>query len=325
MRPDSDAGLARPQPPHGEDQHLPIMRERRAAAGRIWIGTSGWSYPGWDRRFYPAGLRRQSALAYNARQFNAVEVNGSFYGLLRPQTYAAWSEQTPPIFLFAVKGSRFITHNKKLRDVEVPLANFLASGVLRLGRKLGPIVWQLAESTRFDAARMAAFFELLPRDTFAAARLAQRHDHRLDGRSWTQAERRRPVRHAIEVRGTTFLVPEFVRLARRYGVAIVISDAPDWPLVEELTTGFVYLRLHGAEKKYASRYDDRALDRWASRIRAWSTGRDASDAQRITSWPIPRRVRRDVYVFFDNDYEANAPHDALRLAARLGIGSAATS
>ena len=199
-------------------------------AGRIWIGTSGWVYPGWNGAFYPPGLPRRRVLAYNASRFNAVEVNGSFYGLLRPQTYASWYEQTPRGFVFALKGSRFITHNKKLRDIEVPLANFFASGILRLAEKLGPIVWQLPQQARFDAQRVEAFFALLPRDTDAAARLARRHDHRVAGRSWTRSPGRRRLHHAIEVRNADFLVPTFARLARRHGVAVVCSDAPDWPL-----------------------------------------------------------------------------------------------
>ncbi len=286
-------------------------------SGRIWIGTSGWTYPGWNGVFYPAGVARRGALAYNATRFNAVEVNGSFYGLLRPTTYASWYAQTPPGFVFALKGSRFITHNKKLADAERPLANFLASGVLRLADKLGPIVWQLPASARYDADRLAAFFALLPRTTVAAARLARRHDHRVTGRSWTKSGTNRRLRHAVEVRGESFLVPAFAALARRHGIAIVVSDAPDWPLVEELSAGFVYLRLHGAERKYASRYSDAALDRWAERIRCWQAGSEPPDRRRISARPPARHRGRDVYVFFDNDYEANAPHDALRLAARL--------
>jgi uncharacterized protein YecE (DUF72 family) len=127
------------------------------------------------------------------------------------------------------------------------------------------------------------------------------------------------VRHALEVRSESFMVPELVRLLRRHDVALVVSDAADWPLVEEVTAGFMYLRLHGSQKTYASAYTDRELDRWAERIRAWSTGREPKDAQRITDLKLPRRKTRDVYVFFDNDQQAHAPHDALRLAERLKI------
>ncbi|MGE0518238.1 MAG: DUF72 domain-containing protein [Candidatus Binatia bacterium] len=286
-------------------------------SGQVRIGTSGWVYKGWNDRFYPSNVPRRGVLGYIAQCFNSVEVNGSFYGLLRPETYARWYAETPPGFVFAVKGSRFITHNKKLRDVEGPLANFFASGVLRLADKLGPLVWQLPKSARFDPERLAAFFALLPRDLHAAARLARRHDHRVAGRNWMGPVPRRPLRHAIEVRSESFLVPEFVRLTRRHGIAIVCSDAPEWPLVEEVTAGFVYVRLHGSERKYASRYGEAELDAWAERVRLWRSGGEPLDARRITNWAPPRRVRRDVYVYFDNDYEANAPNDARRLAERL--------
>jgi len=282
------------------------------------IGTSGWLYKGWNDRFYPDTLPRKRVLAYSAERFNSVEVNGSFYSLQRPQTYRSWYEQTPARFLFALKGSRFITHNKKLHDVEGPLANFFASGILLLADKLGPIVWQLPASARFDPERLAAFFAVLPRDTRAAARLARRHDHRVAGHSWTCAIGTRPIRHAIEVRNAAFFVSEFVRLARRYDIAVVCSDAPDWPRVEEVTASFVYVRLHGAERKYVSRYDDAALDAWARRIAHWRSGGEPPDARRITDLKPPRRKTRDVFAYFDNDYEANAPNDALRLAARVG-------
>ena len=281
------------------------------------IGTSGWSYAGWRATFYPAGLPQRAALAYMAGRFNALEVNGSFYGLLRPTTYRTWYEQTPPGFVFALKGSRFITHNKKLLDVQTPLANFFASGPLLLREKLGPVVWQLPATARFDADRLETFLSLLPRDQRAAARLARRHDLRVAGRCWTRALASKPLRHAIEVRSERFFVPEFIGLARRHGVAIVVSDAAGWPRIEEPTADFVYVRLHGAERTYASGYDDRALDDWAARLDCWRRGGEPADARRVTPRSGARRRARDVYVFFDNDFEAHAPHDALRLAARL--------
>jgi uncharacterized protein YecE (DUF72 family) len=281
------------------------------------IGTSGWVYDQWRASFYPPGLPQRAVLSYAAQRFNSLEVNGSFYSLQRPSTYQSWYAQTPPDFIFALKGSRFITHNKKLGDIAVPLANFFASGLLCLADKLGPIVWQLPATARFDAERLGAFFALLPRDTRAAARLALRHDGRVAGRSWTKPGRMRRIRHALEVRSERFFVPELVRLARRHDVALVVSDAAGWPRVEEMTASFAYLRLHGAERTYASGYDDRALDVWAARIARWACGGEPDDARRISDRPARRRAGRDVYVYFDNDFEANAPHDALRLAARL--------
>ncbi len=285
--------------------------------GKVWVGVSGWSYDGWRGEFYPEELSRSRELEYIGRRFNSVEINGSFYSLLKPDTYRRWYDQVPRDFLFAVKGSRFITHNKKLRDVETPLANFFASGVLALEEKLGPVVWQLSENLRFDPQRVAHFLELLPHDTEAAARLARKHDDRLKGRSWTKTDRNRRMRHAIEIRNESFFDAEFVRIARRNGAAIVLSDAADWRLTEEVTAGFVYIRLHGSEETYASRYDDDQLDRWAERIEAWRAGGQPRRPDTITDRQPPRRKTRDVYVYFDNDQHVHAPKDAERLAERL--------
>jgi len=286
--------------------------------GKVYIGTSGWSYRDWRGLFYPDDLPQRRQLEYASRQLDSLEINGSFYGLLTPDTYRTFYEETPRGFQFAVKGSRFITHNKKLKDAKVPLANFFASGVLLLKEKLGPFVWQLAGNTRLDARRLDEFLGLLPRDTHELANLAQKHDGRMTGRSWTRAAGKHRVRHAIEVRHESFFVPVFVRIARRHGVALVFSDAAEWPLYEEITAGFVYIRLHGARKTYASDYGDAELDRWASRIQTWQSAREPEDARRITDRKPPRRKSRDVYVYFDNDQQAHAPRNALGRAARLG-------
>lgn len=285
----------------------------------VYIGTSGWSYEGWRGSFYPGELRRGHELRHIARILNSVEINASFYRLQKPDTYRRWYDETPEDFVFAVKGSQFITHAKKLRDVETPLANFLASGVLLLREKLGPIVWQFAENQRLSPERLDAFLTMLPRDTEAATELASRHDHRLDGRSWTETDRKRKLRHAIEVRGESLLVPEIVRIARAANVAIVVSHAGGWRAVDEPTASFVYVRLHGAPDTYGSRYDDRALDVWAARIRAWRAGRRSADLPGITERALPRHQRRDVFVYFDNDRYGHAPEDAVRLARKLGI------
>jgi uncharacterized protein YecE (DUF72 family) len=295
-----------------------FLRNRQAMA-EIRIGVSGWSYKSWERSFYPPDLPRKRQLEYLTRRFDTVEVNSSFYSLKKPSVYAEWRETSPPGFVYAVKGSRFISHNKKLRDAEAPLANFLASGILALEDRLGPILWQLPASLRFDPDRIAGFVAMLPRDTEQLARLAKRHDHRVEGRSLLRPDRRRPVRHALEVRNETYFVPEFVQLLRKHRVALVPSDSPEWPLVEEVTADFVYARLHGSRKMYASRYTDRELDEWAERITAWAAGGERKGGRRIIDRAPPKRKSRDVYVYFDNDQEGHAPHDALRLAERLGV------
>ncbi|MDB4949016.1 MAG: hypothetical protein JWM27_1665 [Gemmatimonadetes bacterium] len=283
----------------------------------IRIGISGWRYPGWRGTFYPKGLPQRRELEYVGSMLSTVEINGSFYSLQRPSSYLRWREATPPDFVFAVKGSRFITHMKKLSDPEVGLANFLASGVLALGPKLGPLLWQFPEAWKFDAARFAAFLELLPRTTMQAAALAERHDERLAGRSWAEVEADLPLRHAFEVRNPSCFCPEFAELLRAHGAALVLADtAGRWPYAEELTADFVYVRLHGAEQLYASGYTDAQLDWWAARIRTWAAGGEAEDARRITDASL-RPGGRDVYVYFDNDAKVHAPFDALRLAELL--------
>jgi uncharacterized protein YecE (DUF72 family) len=285
------------------------------------VGVSGWSYADWrGGRFYPQGLARSRELQYLVRQFNSAEINGSFYSLLRPQSYENYRDAAPADFLYAVKGSRFITHNKKLLDVRTPLANFLASGVLRLEEKLGPILWQFPRM-QWEIDRVSAFLDLLPGDTKAASRLARGHDRRVTGRASMVVHENRPLRYALEFRHAHFLTEETVRLCRKHGVALVISDSGDWPCTEELTADFVYLRLHGSPRTYASPYRPAQLDRWAQRIHAWHHGKEPADAQRITALRPPRRSRRDVYVYFDNDQRAHAPHDARGLMQRLGVAA----
>jgi uncharacterized protein YecE (DUF72 family) len=285
------------------------------------IGISGWTYGPWRGTFYPKGLTQKRELAYASRQLNSIEINGSFYSLQRPSSYELWRDQTPEGFVFAVKAGRFITHMKKLKGVETALANFFASGVLALHEKLGPILWQLPPSLGFDAERLEGFFGQLPRDTRAAAKLAQGHDERLAGRSYVETDAERPIRHAIEVRHDSFKTEEFVKLLRKHDVALVVADtAGKWPFVEDVTArDFVYVRLHGDEQLYVSGYSDEALERWAGRAWAWAGGGEVEDAVRIGPPAKARMAGRDVYVYFDNDVKVRAPYDAMNLAAKLGL------
>ncbi|WP_342237908.1 DUF72 domain-containing protein [Inquilinus sp. OTU3971] len=288
-----------------------------SGTGQVRIGISGWTYRPWRGVFYPKGLPQTRELAFAAGTFPTIEINGTFYGSQRPESYARWAGETPDGFVFAVKGPRFITHTRRLREVETPLANFLASGPLRLGPKLGPILWQFPPSFRFDPERIEAFLKLLPKDTEAAAEMARRHDERFAGRAWTRTDRKRPLRHALEIRHDSFLDPAFIRLLRRHKVALVCADAVDWPRRMDLTAGFVYCRLHGSEQLYVSGYGDKALDSWADRVAAWAAGREPKDAERVIDKPGPKRARRDVYVYFDNDAKVRAPADAQGLIRRV--------
>jgi uncharacterized protein YecE (DUF72 family) len=282
------------------------------------VGTSGWRYPPWRGTFYPPGLPQRRELEYLSGLLNSVEINGSFYSLQRPSSYQAWAAQTPDDFVFAVKGGRFITHMKKLRDVHTPLANFFASGVLALGAKLGPLLWQLPPSLPFDAARLAGFFDLLPRSTAAAAALAQQHDERLEGRAWTSTDVDRPLRHALEMRHPSYRDPALIELLRAHGVALVVADtAGTWPYLEDVTADFVYVRLHGDSELYVSGYTDKALEVWAQRIRGWQAGQSPRTDHTIAA-PAPVDPR-EVFVYFDNDAKVHAPANAISLAMRLGL------
>jgi uncharacterized protein YecE (DUF72 family) len=282
------------------------------------IGISGWTYGGWRGTFYPRDLRHSDELAYASRQVDTIEINGTHYSLQRPESFARWYEETPEGFIFAVKGSRYITHLKQLQNIETPLANFFASGVLRLEEKLGPFLWQFSPRFRFDGERLDHFLSLLPRDTEAAAALAKRHDRRLADRAWTQTGCKRALRHAIEIRHQSFLDPAFITLLRRQHVALVFADSVEWPYAEDVTADFIYIRLHGSEELYASGYSDEALDWWAARIRSWSMGLEPNDARLAApDLPPPQRRARDVFVYFDNDAKVRAPFDARSLRAKL--------
>jgi uncharacterized protein YecE (DUF72 family) len=288
--------------------------------GRIRIGISGWRYEGWRGSFYPEGLAQRQELAFASRMLPTIEINGSFYSLQRPEYYAEWFDETPDDFVFAVKAPKYITHVRRLKEIEAPLANFFASGVFELKQKFGPILWQFAPMMPFKPERFEAFFAQLPRDTEAALRLAeQHHDRRVEGRMSLEIDRKRPLRHAVEIRHPSFADEAFIELLRRYHVALVVADtAGKWPLLEDLTADFVYARLHGDKELYASGYSKPALDRWAARFDAWSRGQQVPDAHLASTKAAPKRATRDIYCYFDNDVKVHAPYDAASLGRRLG-------
>ena len=278
----------------------------------IRVGISGWTYQPWRGTFYPPGLAVRRQLGYVAERLSSVEVNGSFYALQRPTSYARWVSDVASVdgtddFVFAIKGSRFITHMRKLLDPAVALANFYASGVLALGERTGPFLWQFPASFRLNLDRFAGFLEALPATAGAAAELALQHDGRLSGDRvlTTTTVPDLPLRHALEVRHESFRDPAFTALLREHDVALVLSDNPGtWTIFDEVTASFAYVRLHGHEQLYASGYDDDALDAWAAKVRGW-TGDGL-----------------DVYVYCDNDAKVRAPFDAMNLLARVDPGRA---
>jgi len=280
------------------------------ASGRatIRIGLSGWRYPHWRRgAFYPVGLVQRRELEFVADAFDTLELNGPFYSLQRPSSFARWRDRTPGGFEFAIKGSRFITHLKKVAGVDEALAAFFASGLLDLGRKLGPVLWQLPPQLGFRPDRMTAFFDLLPRTVGAATALAERGVPRILDRfgeepSLEVADPSAALRHAVEVRHDSFACDQFYDLCRRSGVALVVADtAGRYTWVDQVTADLVYVRLHGDQEMYRSGYSDQGIGWWADRVRGWAATPGV----------------RQVSVYFDNDGDAHAPHDALRLAQRL--------
>ena len=272
-------------------------------SGRAFVGISGYDYPRWKGAFYPKDLPRSRWLSYASRRFNSIELNGTFYSLKSPDVFRRWVAETPPRgFVFAVKGSRFITHNLKLRHAERALANFYASGVLALGARTGPFLWQLPASYRFEPERIAAFLKTLPGAAGEAEAQAREHDHRLRRGALTEAAAPVRYRHAFEVRHDSYFHPEFYDVLREHGAGFVIADtAGKFGYAEEVTADFVYVRLHGSRELYVSGYTSRELEAWADRIRGWTKGFRG----------------RDVYVYFDNDAKGFAPQNAADLADRV--------
>ena len=270
------------------------------------IGISGWTYAPWRKSFYPAGLVQRHELEFAARQVNSIEINGAFYSLAKPASFAKWAAAVPDDFVFSVKAHRFITHIKKLHDVAEPVSNFFASGLLALGPKLGPVLWQFPPAMKFDAERFETFLKLLPHDAKAAARLARRHGAMMKGRTFIPPPRTRNfrIRHAVEVRHPSFQNPEFVKLCRDHGVAVVFADSGGkYPLFTLPTADFVYARLHGPAEMYVDGYDAPTLAAWAKKLKGWLK-------------------TRDVFVYFDNDVKVQAPYNAVDLLRRTIPGYA---
>lgn len=275
------------------------------ANGSTFVGISGYDYKPWRGRFYPDELPARRWLEYASRRFNSIELNGTFYSLKSPPVFERWAAEVPERgFVFAIKGGRFITHNLKLRRSETALGNFFASGVLALGARTGPFLWQLPATYSFDAERMDGFMRQLPRDAREGESVARQHDSRLRRGALTEAAVNVSYRHAFEVRHPSYFHEEFYSILRAHRCAFVIADtAGKFPIAYEVTTDYVYVRLHGSEELYVSGYTDAELDAWAKRIRGWRS---------------PRQGSRDVFVYFDNDAKVHAPFDAQRLAERLG-------
>lgn len=283
----------------------------------FFIGISGWRYAPWRKNFYPVGLVQKKELYFASRSVNSIEINGSFYALQTPERYAGWYADTPEHFVFSVKAPRYITHIRRLDDVAEPIANFFASGIFELKEKLGAILWQFPPSFKFNEGQFEEFLNLLPKTTTEAAKdTAKFHP---DFKLPDNTPRNYRLRHAVEIRNQSFVDPAFIKLLRRHNVALVIADsAQRWPYAEDVTSDFVYMRLHGDTELYQSGYSKAAIEHWYKRIKAWSRGSYPKDAKLIG-----KRVRLheslDVFCYFDNTDKLWAPQDARQLSALLGI------
>lgn len=282
------------------------MGELSEGEPRARVGTSGWKKPMWRGHFYPHGLPQRLELEYAATHLTTLEINTTFHGLARPSSYQTWHSETPDGFLYAVKGNKEITHEQRLRNPAQNVAQFLGSGVLGLQEKLGPILWQLPPSFPFDPTTVEAFLAVLPHSLDETRQLLA--DQGIEFDQAVQDAPDRPIRHALEVRHDSFTSADYPDLLRKYDIAAVVTNTLEWPEIREVTSDFVYVRLHGDLNHYPDGYDEAALDEWATSINGWISGEHCPDGR-----------GRDVFVYFDNpDNEGiNSPLDAMRLQQRL--------
>lgn len=287
---------------------------------QIRIGFSGWTFPGWRGNFYPKGVSQKRELEYASRQVNSIEINGTFYAIQKPHSFQAWYEQTPEDFRFAVKANMFITHERRLKDVEAPLANFLGSGLFKLKEKLGPLLWQFPPNMMLKDDRFERFLKILPRDTETACEFSRsRMSDWMKSRCWTDLEEKYRLRHAFEFRHPSFMNADFLSMLREYGVAVVFAHAgKKSPYTEDLTADFVYARMHGEDKRFAKGYDPKFIDAWAKRVKTWVGGKSPKDAPCVLDTK-PKLVKRDVFIYFDTEAKKYAPQDARKLMEKLGV------
>ncbi|MBB4152421.1 uncharacterized protein YecE (DUF72 family) [Sphingomonas jinjuensis] len=263
------------------------------AAGAIRVGIGGWTYEPWRGSFYPEKLPHKRELEYAASKLTAIEVNGTFYSSFKPATFAGWRDATPDGFVFALKASRYCVTRKKLAEAGESIERFVGQGIVELGDKLGPILWQLAPTRRYDADDIAAFLALLP----------ARHEGVA-------------LRHAIEVRHDSFMVPEFVAAVRAAGVSLVFADSAKYPALADVSGDLVYARLENGEERFVAGYAPAALDEWAATAKAWAAGEQPDGLRYVADEP-PAKQPRDVFVFFINGAKERAPHGAMALIERL--------
>ena len=266
-----------------------------SSAARIRAGVGGWTFEPWRGNFFPAGLPHSRELAYASRQLSAIEVNGTYYGTLKPASFKKWHDETPDNFMFSLKATRYATNRRVLADAGESIQRFTESGISELGDKLGPIVWQFMPGKVFEAGDFEAFLALLPKQ--------------VDGRA---------LRHVVDVRNESFMSPAYLALARRYKVATVFTDADKFPSFADLTGDFAYARLMMSDAQQETGYEEGALDAWAERARQWAAGGAPGDLPTLEEAPAQGKPR-DVFVYFINGAKERAPAAAMAFLKRLGF------
>jgi uncharacterized protein YecE (DUF72 family) len=264
------------------------------ATGTIRIGVGGWTYEPWRGTFYPDKFPQKRELEFASRQLTSIEINGTFYGSQKPETFAKWRDETPDDFVFSLKAPRFATNRNVLAEAGNTIKRFFAGGVMELKDKLGPINWQLLPTKEFEPADIEAFLKLLPKEIAG-----------------------RPLRHVIEVRHASFRSADFVALAREHGVAVVIAGDSSYPQIADITASFVYVRIMGTKQTAELGYSDPALDRWAARAQAWACGAAVPGLERVEPESADGKAR-DVYLYVISGYKVRNPAAAMSLLRRLG-------
>jgi uncharacterized protein YecE (DUF72 family) len=267
---------------------------RNEAGGRTYIGIGGWTFAPWRGVFYPDDLPQAKELEYASRKLTSIEINGTFYRTQTPATFRKWAKDVPDGFVFSVKGPRYVTQRGTLAEAGDSIKRFMDSGVLELGDRLGPLLWQFAPFKKFDEKDVTAFLELLPA--------------KLDGRR---------IRHVLEPRHASFCTPVFIALLRKFGAASVYAEHESYPAIADVTGDFVYARLQKGEDDIPTAYPPKALDAWAGRLRAWAEGGEPADLPRVDSGHKPAATPRDVFCYVIHEGKVRAPAAAMALIERL--------
>ncbi len=270
-----------------------IRKGQDAMAGKIHIGIGGWTFAPWRGVFYPEKLPQAKELGYAAAQLTSIEINGTFYGSQKPESFRKWAREVPDGFVFTLKGPRFVTNRKVLAEAGDSIDRFYRSGVLELGDRLGPVLWQFAPTKKFDPSDFARFLDLLPQQ--------------LEGRT---------LRHGVEVRHDSFCVPEFVGLLRQHGVPVVFSEHATYPAIADLTGDFVYARLQKGKETVKTGYPPKALDAWSERLQLWAKGGEPADLPRVENTKAKQQPR-DVFAYVIHEAKLRAPAAAMALIKRV--------